>query len=85
MNLYKTTTPGMMELSGVGHSATQAAYDKAMTAAALKGCSVVVASLTTGQTDGLKCLLKNGFIQVGEAKRNPNSGHMILLLTKFIG
>ena len=84
MHLSKTTTPGMMELSGVGYS-NQDAYDKAMTPAALKGCSVVVASLTTDQTDGVKILLKNGFTQIGEAKKNPNTSHMILLFTKFIG
>jgi hypothetical protein len=85
MHLCKTSIVGMMELAGVGASSTQLAYDRAMTPAALKGCGVVVASLTVDQQGGLKCLLKNGFKQVGPAKRNPNTSNMILLLVKFIG
>lgn len=84
MNCYKTPIPGVAELSGVGYGTNQDSYDKAMSSTALKGCNVVVASLTTDQEDGVKFLLKNGFIQIGKAKRNPNTGHMILLLTKFL-
>lgn len=84
MHLYKTSTTGVLELNGVGNDASQASYDRAMSPKELSGCSVVVASLTTDQQDGKKCLLKNGFIQVGPAKRNPNSGNMILLFIKFI-
>lgn len=83
MNIYKTAIPGMVELSGVGHS-SQDSYDKTMTPASLKGCSVVVSSLTVDQKDEAKRLLKNGFLQVGPPKRNPNSGNMILLFIKFI-
>jgi len=84
MYLYKTTISGMMELGGVGYAASQDSYDKAMTPIALKGCNVVAASLTVDQKDGISCLLKNGFIQTGKPKKNPNSGHMIVLLIKFI-
>lgn len=84
MNICKTPIPGMVELSGVSYSMNQGDYDKAMTPAKLKGCSMVIASLTTAQTDAAKFLLKNGFKQVGGAKHNPNSGHMILLFSKKV-
>lgn len=85
MNLYKTPITGMAELSGVGYySSGQDAYNKVMTPAALKGISIVVASLTTDQTDAIKFLLKNGFTQVGPARRNPNTRNMILVFTKQI-
>lgn len=85
MQLYKTPVPGMAELSGVGYSATQATYEAAMKSPASKGINIVVASLTTDQKDGIKFLLANGFAQVGTAKRNPNTGHMILVFTKTVG
>lgn len=83
MHLYKTLTPGMLELSGV-QGGSQDRYDKAMVPATLKGCSVIVSSLIVAQKDEARLLLKNGFIQVGPPRRNPNSGNMILLLVKFI-
>lgn len=84
MNLTKTPTPGVMELANVDYGCSQEAYNKAMTPAALKACNIVVASLTVHQKDGIDCLLKNGFAQVGKPKKNPNSGNMILLFVKFI-
>lgn len=82
MQLYKTPVHGMCELSAVGYNSTQNAFDAAMKSPNLKGCNIVVASLTVDQTEGAKLLLKNGFSQIGVAKRNPNTGHMILLFTK---
>jgi len=84
MVIYKTPNPGTVELAGVGDNPSQAVYENAMSPANLKGASVVVASLTTGQPHGAKFLLKNGFQQIGPEKRNPNTGHMILLLVKFL-
>lgn len=85
MQLTKTTTTGMLELHSIGHGSSQANYDKAIASSKeLKSCNVIVASLTTDQNEGKKILLKNGFIQVGPAKKNPNSGNMILLFVKFI-
>lgn len=85
MYIYKTPVTGMFELGGVGHTPAQHIYEDVLKQHDnLKGCKMIAASLTTDQRDGIKFLLKNGFIQIGDAKRNPNSGHMIVLLVKYI-
>lgn len=83
MYICKTSIVGTLELANVDPS-SQANYDKAMTPSALKDCGIVIASLTVEQKESIKFLLKNGFLQIGKAKKNPNSGNMILLFVKFI-
>lgn len=85
MHIYKTTVPGMNELSGVGNAPTDKQYEFALAQPdALKGCKMLIASLTADQLEGTKFLLKQGFIEIGKPKRNPNTQHLINLLVKYI-
>lgn len=63
----------------------QAQYNSVLNNGYCGAYAMLIASVTTTQTKAINLLKRNGFEQVGEAKRNPNSGNNILLFVKRHG
>lgn len=94
MLLYLSSTSSVRELAAIGDVADygnsksfQAAYDNAIKSPIFPentSHSIIMASVKTTQKSAQKLLLKNGFMQVGRPKKNPNSGNSIILFVKFI-
>lgn len=72
---------GVRELTDVGYEPEDNDYYEAMR---YSECAVVVASVPAKWTGAVRFLKRKGFKQAHRASRNPNSGNMIVLLSKTI-
>lgn len=98
MYSYPCQLPGVIQLGGVGYGGYNMGVADSTSITSYKTMSfplfvkslynrcisVIIASLTTGQTDAMPFLKRQGFEQVAGPVRNPNSGNDILLFAKFL-
>jgi hypothetical protein len=85
---------GVIQLVSVGQddytnelAPTQENYDRVMASEVFprsKECAFIIASLTSKQTMAIDLLKRNGFEQIGNFEKNPNSDNIIALFVKRI-